>query len=119
MCVIIKKYLQQFQPPVKAKPWLTTLDAFDFGNDCVQRKSEGADVFGVEDCLYLNVYVPALNLLQNKKLPVILYIYGGQFAFGSAKYYGPDFLIDEDVVVVSYISIKYFIPIFQICQIHR
>ena len=34
-----------------------------------------------EDCLYLNVWAPA----QAKHLPVIVWIYGGGFANGSAS----------------------------------
>lgn len=36
-------------------------------------------------------------------LPVMVWIYGGAFRTGSSKYvnFGPEFLIDKDVVVVT------------------
>lgn len=60
---------------------------------------------GSEDCLYLNVFVPidecsALN--STAKLPVLVFIYGGRFAFGTARHYAPDFFMDANVIVVSY-----------------
>lgn len=78
------------------------MDAFDFGNDCFQHISD--DIFdGSEDCLYLNVFVPINttgSINPNAKLPVIFYIYGGRFVTGAASDYAPDFLIEENVIVV-------------------
>ncbi|XP_031623232.1 esterase B1-like [Contarinia nasturtii] len=36
------------------------------------------------------------------KLPVMVYIYGGGFEFGTARFYGPDFLMDTNVIVVTF-----------------
>lgn len=60
-----------------------------------------------EDCLYVNVFTPNLDYLKNTKpalKPVMVYIYGGAFLTGASfdTVYGPDFLLDEDVVVVSF-----------------
>ena len=37
-----------------------------------------------EDCLNLNVYTPLLSseVNSNQKLPVLIYIHGGSFAYG-------------------------------------
>lgn len=79
------------------------MDAFDFANDCTQINFQTNDVFGSEDCLYLNIYAPADAIEQaaNGNFSVIVYIMGEAFQSGSAKHYGPDFLIEKDVIVVS------------------
>lgn len=54
-----------------------------------------------EDCLYLNVWTPATN--ANQKLPVMVWIYGGAFSYGSAAVpvYDGTRLAEKGVVVVS------------------
>lgn len=78
------------------------MDAFDFGNDCIQYIPRENITLGSEDCLYLNVYVPTntTSIDVNAKLPVIILLYGGRFIGGSARDYGLDFLIEENVIVV-------------------
>ncbi|KAK5650359.1 hypothetical protein RI129_001388 [Pyrocoelia pectoralis] len=66
---------------------------------CVQLfPSEG----GCEDCLYLNVYKPHFRA-PSVLLPVMVWIHGGAYVYGDSKYtsYGPDFLINENVMVVT------------------
>lgn len=57
---------------------------------------------GSEDCLYLNVYTPELNC--SKPLPVMVWIHGGGFVWGSGNddFYGPDFLVRNGVVLVTF-----------------
>ena len=62
------------QPP---QPY-HSLAATSFGPPCTQVASNGT-VIGVEDCLSLNVWRPA----QVKRLPVMVWIYGGSFLEGS------------------------------------
>src|SRR3954449_9697657 len=54
-----------------------------------------------EDCLYLNVWTAATN--ANQKLPVMVWIYGGAFAFGSTAVpvYDGAQLAQKGVIVVS------------------
>ena len=68
-----------------------------------------AQISGSEDCLTLNVYTPAP--IVGKCRPVMVWIHGGGFVSGSGKtdMYSPDYLIAEDVVVVT---INYRLGIF-------
>lgn len=66
-------------------------------------------ILGQEDCLYLNVYTPNLN----GKLPVMFWIHGGGFLAGHSGSFGPEYFMDNDVVLVS---INYRLGLFgKIC----
>lgn len=54
-----------------------------------------------EDCLYLNVWTPAKS--PNDKLPVLVWIYGGGFSFGSTSdpVHNGEHLARKGVVLVS------------------
>lgn len=79
------------------------MDAFEFANDCTQMNFQTNQVFGSEDCLYLNVFAPAKAIEQGDtgNFSVIVYIMGQTFQSGSVQHYGPDFLIEKDLIVVS------------------
>lgn len=56
-----------------------------------------------EDCLYVYVYVPKEKITGYENLEVIVHIHGGAFMFGSpAVLAGPDYLMDHDVIYVSF-----------------
>lgn len=55
---------------------------------------------GDEDCLYVNVYTPNLNPL--KKLDVLVHIHGGAFMFNYGGQYGPQIILDRDVVYINF-----------------
>ncbi|KAJ8330432.1 hypothetical protein O5D80_001421 [Batrachochytrium dendrobatidis] len=60
-------------------------DATQMGNICIQDPSETSDHAPnqSEDCLNLNVYTPARMLGNSgRKLPVLVFIYGGSFTSG-------------------------------------
>ncbi|RZF44636.1 hypothetical protein LSTR_LSTR000588 [Laodelphax striatellus] len=52
-----------------------------------------------EDCLYLNVYSKQLD----GRYPVIVYFHPGAFfsMTGASYWYGPDYLLSEDIVLVT------------------
>ena len=56
-------------------------------------------VIGTEDCLNLAVFTPANK--HRKLLPVIVFIHGGGFTRGSYTALGPNYLLDQEVVLVQ------------------
>jgi len=73
----------RWREPQPVAPWTGTRDATAFAPDCQQvvRHDRPAPAMR-EDCLYLNVWMPPG--LRGSKHPVIFYIYGGGFVFGSS-----------------------------------
>ena len=92
----------RFMPPQPADSWTGIYDATDFGAPAMQLAGgTSVDVsndFGLqmhrvfntpsemkvqnEDCLFLNVWTPAAD---GKKRPVMVWIHGGGFAYGSGS----------------------------------
>lgn len=61
--------------------------------------------FNIE-CCRLNekpIAIATANRKQQKKMAVIVFIHGGGFAMGSgnALFYGPDFLLEQNVILVT------------------
>lgn len=54
-------------------------------------------VLGEEDCLYLNIYTP-----EKPNTPVVFWIHGGGFQYGMGSEVSPHFLIDEDLILVTF-----------------
>ncbi|XP_029158905.1 venom carboxylesterase-6-like [Nylanderia fulva] len=93
----------RFKPPEQIPTWPGELSATKFGSPCIQYNMvpDPADkVKGAEDCLYLNVYVPVREKAENK-MPVLFWIHGGAFQFGSGMLYGAKYLMDSDVILVT------------------
>nr|QCC89027.1 carboxylesterase 12 [Meteorus pulchricornis] len=82
-------------------PWSGVRDATKFGGRCAQVDWLTRDFTGGDDCLYLNIYTTTLNPPVPKA--VMVYIHGGGFVFGSGDddMYGPDYLIEKDIVLVT------------------
>ncbi|XP_049850038.1 esterase FE4-like [Schistocerca gregaria] len=85
----------RFQPPVRKAAWTGVRDALEFGSACTQ------GIFGSEDCLYLNVYTPAMPTQGEALKAVMVWIHGGCFTAGKANLYTPHYFVDNDVVFVS------------------
>ncbi|GJQ88160.1 Est-6 [Trypoxylus dichotomus] len=59
-------------------------------------------ILGDEDCLYVNVYVPREKPTPSDNLNVIVHFHGGGFMIGSSSFYsGPEYFMDEEVIVVT------------------
>ncbi|WP_313419973.1 carboxylesterase family protein [Stenotrophomonas sp.] len=89
----------RFQPPRREAAWRGIADALEFGAAAPQGGSEGP---GSEDCLFLNVWTPALDARARR--PVLVYIHGGGFNNGSGSdplYDGSALCRRGDVVVVT------------------
>jgi para-nitrobenzyl esterase len=91
----------RFEPPAPVTPWRGVLDASQYGAACPQAERFGlTEASDDEDCLHLNVAVPATP--ANGLRPVLVWFYGGAFVGGSTKLYPLDYLAREgDIVVVS------------------
>ncbi|XP_049765254.1 carboxylesterase 4A-like [Schistocerca cancellata] len=87
----------RFQAPQPAASWEGVRDALEQSEMCMQPVS-GVYHVGSEDCLYLNVHVP---MNASGPLPVLAWIPGGGFTNGASSFNGPDFFIEEGVIVVS------------------
>ncbi|RZC37122.1 carboxylesterase 1E, partial [Asbolus verrucosus] len=75
-------------------------NATKFAPPCVQPVPGKNRVIGNEDCLFLNVFTPTLPT-GLEGLPVIVWIHGGGFRYGSASQYGVRHLVGKQVVVVT------------------
>ncbi|XP_033207293.1 esterase FE4-like isoform X3 [Belonocnema kinseyi] len=94
----------RFASPVAAGKWTGIRQADFFRSICIQI-DENNKIAGAEDCLYLNVYTPRLEFKSSSKkhtlLPVMVWIHGGGYIWGSSNQYGPKYLLDKDVILVT------------------
>ena len=93
----------RWKPPQPAIPWKGARDARRFGNDCMQSPwilSSGQSVS--EDCLTLNVWAPRRS--GGRRLPVLVFIYGGAYLGGTGGYafYNGERLAADGAVVVNF-----------------
>lgn len=115
----------RFKPPQAVKSWSTTVDGTQLPKVCMQfvnktatDKLDNQSVYGIsknyqdkmsEDCLYLNIYLPAEAYLNRnsdsaKKLPIAIFFHGGAGVIGASilDIYDPSvFAVSNDIIVVS------------------
>lgn len=94
----------RFKDPKPQKKWKQIVDArIEFHGACAQPHIVHKHrVYGVEDCLYLNIYTPDIPKTDNTNLkPVIVWLHGYAFTSGFSHIHGADFLIDNDLVLVT------------------
>jgi para-nitrobenzyl esterase len=104
----------RFMRPETPKPWTSVRDTLHYGPACPQATGRYNDLsqfffefaerqYVDEDCLRLNVWTPGLN--DQRKRPVMFWLHGGGFVFGSSfelpSYDGRNLAQRGDVVVVS------------------
>ena len=103
----------RFMPPRKPEPWTGVREAIAYAGRSPQaaagaQRPELATVWGPvdmlpvgEDCLTLHVWTPALD---TSKRPVMVWLHGGAFSYGSAnspRYDSTNLARRNDVVVVA------------------
>jgi para-nitrobenzyl esterase len=93
----------RWRAPQRPAPWNGIRDATAFGPDCVQPQ-EYPELRGAgmsEDCLSVNVWSPAKGPAD--RLPVMVWIHGGGFTYGSGSHpsYDGTALASRGVVVVT------------------
>ena len=90
---------RRFRAPLAPARWTEVRDATRYGHACIQKSDESDQS---EDCLFLNVWTPALA--DGAKRPVMVYVHGGAHANGSGSspvYDGVNLCRRGDVVVVT------------------
>ncbi|TRY77841.1 hypothetical protein TCAL_06802 [Tigriopus californicus] len=102
---------RRFAPPQPADPlnqgdenYDATLTHYTFhpSKICAQSSSTKKGVLGSEDCLNLSVFVPSKkDRTTAGPLPVLFYIHGGAFYFGTYTGQGPKMLLEEDIILVE------------------
>jgi para-nitrobenzyl esterase len=93
----------RWRPPQAAETWSGVRDGSRFGADCMQ-PAEYPELRGngmSEDCLSVNVWTPAQTSAEH--LPVMVWIYGGGFTYGSGSHpsYDGEALARRGIVVVT------------------
>nr|AID61338.1 esterase [Calliphora stygia] len=95
---------RRFRAAEPEKSWLGVRDASREGNSC-PHKNMILDTFkGNEDCLFINVFTAKMPKGEfNPEFPVMVWLHGGGYSFGSGNtfLYGPDYLVAENVVLVT------------------
>jgi para-nitrobenzyl esterase len=102
----------RWEPPRPVQPWKDALDATRYRSACAQLERYGIPESSEdEDCLYLNVTVPAPGGRPvREKLPVIVWIHGGGFIGGSSGLYDLSEMARVGKVVV--VSMNYRLGVF-------
>ncbi|RPD48548.1 carboxylesterase/lipase family protein [Hymenobacter sediminis] len=90
----------RFRPPQPIKRYGSTISATQFSSRATQTGGP-TGVQGSEDCLYLNVWAPAVA----KRRPVVVWMHGGAFTGGAGQDNDSWTFADQDTVVA--VSINY------------
>jgi para-nitrobenzyl esterase len=96
----------RWKPPQPVAAWTGVRQATGYGARCMQARVYADMIFHddgpSEDCLYLNLWMPA-SATAGARLPVMVWIYGGGFAAGATSEPRQDGgnLSKQGVVVVS------------------
>ncbi|CAL4079189.1 unnamed protein product, partial [Meganyctiphanes norvegica] len=99
----------RFMAPVPGDAWDGVLDGSKLRAICPQWSPEvlflgqsatPEKVRGDEDCLHLNVFTHKTGKTKTK-LPVMVWIHGGGYQFGSLREFPPYVMMNKDIVLVT------------------
>ena len=93
----------RWKRPQRATPWDGVIDTAQVGIQCPQTFSIGGPG-GSEDCLFVNIWSPKAG----SKHPVMVWLHGGAFIFGSGgdSYYSGRYLAETYGVVVVTVNYR-------------
>ena len=91
----------KFRMPEPGDSWDGVYDATEYRAACPSYCMIQKGLIGKEDCLYLNIYTPVLD--KEARKAVMVWFHPGAWNGGMASdiFFGPDFLIEDDVLVVT------------------
>ncbi len=102
----------RWRAPREPEPWEGSFEALTSGSYCPQ--PGGSPLVGDEDCLFLDVYAPAVARPDvpagDARWPVMFWIHGGGNAMGAGDQLDPSRLAAEHDVVV--VTINYRLGVF-------
>jgi para-nitrobenzyl esterase len=102
---------RRFMPPRKPEPWTGVFDAYQNGHEARQIHPTNGNAAGAggranvlegDDCLVANIFTPSVN--DARKRPVMLWLHGGGYGYGSGmslEYDGTNLARTYDVVVLG------------------
>jgi para-nitrobenzyl esterase len=90
----------RWKPPQSPNPGQGSTVAGTIGNTCPQGRATDS-----EDCLFLNVYVPA-SADKHAHLPVFFWIHGGALVSGAGSDYDPSVMVAENNIIVVTINYR-------------
>ncbi|XP_065070488.1 carboxylesterase 5A-like [Rhopilema esculentum] len=93
----------RFKAPEKAKAWEGVRNSTSTIY-CPQKSILSSDIFGNEDCLYLNVYRPRNSPGTN--VSVMVWIHGGSYRYGAGGIYDGEMLAAANNVVVVTVNYR-------------
>ncbi len=104
----------RFMGPQPVTPWEGIKDTTEFGAKCHSGLTSKANTS--EDCLFLNVYAPKEREIEGQSglCPVIVFMHGGGYTYGSSNLYNGKFLVEKgyDGRPVVVVTINYRIGVF-------